>query len=92
MGIFWINMKSSCSLQDYLDKNGVEIYEGDILACYDWGGKNEFVGNFSMEWDIDENGWNFRPYWVEDRYDFRKAISRSEVIGNIHQNPELLTP
>lgn len=72
------------------DKNGKEIYEGDILACYDWGTTNTFMHNDVILWDVDENGWNFKTDWAECRYDFRKAIIVSEVIGNIHENPELL--
>jgi len=72
------------------DKNGKEVFDGDIVACYDWGGKNPFIKNDSIVWDADENGWNFNSNWVEDRYDFRKAISVCEVIGNIYENPNLL--
>lgn len=66
-----------------LDKNGKEIYEGDILQ-YSCGG------------DAQSD-----PYIVEDIYDFHIQINRDDnyyridrsslkIIGNIHQNPELL--
>jgi uncharacterized phage protein (TIGR01671 family) len=59
------------------DKEGVEIYEGDILKwnAKEWG--CEF--NEVVEWDFELL--NARKYdWAE----------WCEVIGNIYENPELL--
>jgi len=72
------------------DKNGKEIYAGDIVQCYDWGGKNEKLTIEVVEWDSDEIGWRFRDWQIEDSYDVRKAFKVCEVIGNIYENPELL--
>lgn len=64
------------------DKNGVEIYEGDILS---WGyGYTDEVVTF-------ENG----CFGYSSLYSFT-SLSESnlvicEVIGNIHENPELLS-
>ncbi len=70
------------------DKNGKEIYEGDILK--------ETGCVYSINWD--ENG-----YWgeqvIQDGYFIKKEdrlfitltdLQDCEVIGNIYENPELL--
>ena len=75
------------------DKNGTDIYEGDIVELFGWGIKKVSDGFASIVWDIDETGWNFNRYnYAEDRDDFRKAISNCVIVGNIYENPELLTP
>jgi uncharacterized phage protein (TIGR01671 family) len=63
------------------DKNGVEIYEGDILAFeQEKNFKKIFIHQFEMKWDNDRAAWiQFSP---------REIVV---VIGNIYQNPELIT-
>lgn len=72
--------------------NGDEIYEGDILRITQVRPKNEAnvdrgicVVEFSV-W----NGWSVGTRW--DRYAFNpnNPIDVIEIIGNIHDNPELL--
>lgn len=66
------------------DKNGKEIYEGDILKAGDdvvevrW---DEMLATFSI-W---KKGWMFSHF-------FGEAIDANEceVIGNVWENPELL--
>ncbi len=75
------------------DKNGVEIYEGDIVDCWDsvdvLSQKAQGVGIIGT---VDFNGGCFCVKNC-DGYHNRLALTCAEnveVIGNVHQNPELL--
>ncbi len=62
------------------DKNGKEIYEGDIFkAPHDFGPGGFSVRTASVAFHPEDGyQWN---YWKLDEL---------EIIGNIHENPELL--
>lgn len=73
------------------DKNGKEIYEGDIIKAVDpnWG----YAGKYDKEHD----GYLYYQIAFEDGcFCFRNGSllfehnKHSEVIGNIYENPELL--
>lgn len=67
------------------DKNGKEIYEGDILHIPLVTGKYEV--NSAVEW-IDKKC----CFRVNGMVEFGKFKTQYyEIIGNIHENPELLT-
>jgi uncharacterized phage protein (TIGR01671 family) len=66
------------------DKNGVEIYEGDIIP---YGGNNYAVEMCGPSWSFPE--FVGQDYYGHDEPELQDW-SEFEVIGNIHQNPELL--
>ena len=79
------------------DKNGKEIYIGDILATWNKGGEgldDWYVpdnGYTVVEEDPEELGIRYSNWAVEvGNRDSIYDIQFVEVIGNIYENPELL--
>ena len=71
------------------DKNGKEIYEGDIVnhAQYgDWTRKNEVVVIIIR----DLFGFIEKKGYAEGEYGETFSPESLEIIGNIYENPELL--
>jgi uncharacterized phage protein (TIGR01671 family) len=73
------------------DKNGKEIYEGDIIKqgdnpeCWFAPRAVEFKNGSWM-------GGEIRIYVDQDKYDYQGRVNQNEweVIGNIWENPELI--
>lgn len=84
-----------------LDKNGKDIYEGDVLVKveidYDKWNDDDFEGETPMKRDKKDKATmdRFPCYWLQNE-DFGyegEDLEHSEnweIIGNIHENPELL--
>ena len=67
------------------DENGVEIYEGDIIENH-IGEKYE---KYAVYWNI--NGrWCYKR--TTDNSSFEQNWWECNVIGNVHDNPEMLSP
>lgn len=75
------------------DKNGKEIYEGDIVTCETPKYKRKIKGHvycrYSGEWAVETD-----EFISQDTDQKKDCVlwnkENIEVIGNIYQNPELL--
>lgn len=77
------------------DKHGVKVFEGDIVEVYDFtsayaskyrGVVKMYRGSWYVEYEDSTFDTVFHPMLFFDDFADRKT----EVIGNIHANPELL--
>ena len=83
-----------------IDKNGKGIYEGDVLRQIMLDGKERFFKIWSKKGGLVINQHQDDLYKSEDKINFWAGLSDMqtiswiegslEVIGNIHENPELI--
>ncbi len=74
--------EDDCILMQYTglkDKNGKEIYEGDIITIYE--------GEIMAEVKFKNGAF---CYFYDNEHDFTDFGNDAEIIGNIYENPELL--
>lgn len=72
------------------DKNGKDIYEGDIVRCSIFE-REQFDEHYSgiaveVKW-MDKSG-GFYPFVIASGW--RSSVEDVELLGNIYENPELL--
>lgn len=97
------NWKQCLEVMQYTglkDKNGVEIYEGDILTSpyYPFQDDGKYNYHGVIEWDQDSASFYMTKRLVNrDKNGISDGISEPiediedfEVIGNIYENPEIL--
>jgi len=70
------------------DKNGKDIYDGDILESYP-NKDTVFSVSFGKSGDYKRYGWCLNGY-MNRCYSMDDCPTKMQVIGNIHDNPELL--
>lgn len=88
---WWLDQFGVMQYTGLKDKNGKEIYEGDIVRINNFGETIINQANGVVVWDKDGLDYNV----VDSNNDFLIAFglnkSQYEIIGNIFENPELLT-
>lgn len=66
-----------------LDKNGKELYEGDIVKCIITSGNRKEPENYIINVEYEDGAFVARYYLGQ----IHKEI---EIIGNIYENPDLI--
>lgn len=91
---FWQGFKSFVLMQStgLKDKNGTEIYEGDVIANQNKESKNWYVSHHVVVWH--DTGFMGKQICSSGSYLGLDYWTSGEngyvVIGNIYENPELL--
>ena len=80
----WVNVDSKFVMQytGLKDKNGKEIYEGDLL-------KMDYHGDNIFEVVFDNGAFCIKPFMSPDTL-VDDYTDQAEIIGNIYENPEMV--
>ena len=81
-----------------LDKNGKEIYEGDVVNGWRKGSNSDMGYTGVIQWQQEQAGWIIKcGKYVMEILSLAMSgdgettkLDSFEVIGNIYENPELL--
>jgi uncharacterized phage protein (TIGR01671 family) len=91
-----VNPESVGQFTGLLDKNGIKIFEGDVIVS-DFGDGDPNVIKFGQYKVLDEFGScnSIGFYFFPENEPFGETIHKNslayKVIGNIYDNPELIT-
>ena len=80
------------------DKNGVEVFEGDLLS---WNGGMPHIVKFGQWICEDDLGYKIKNigFYLDSSYDntewlqgidYENTPTKFEIVGNIYENPELM--
>ena len=85
-----VNIESVGRFTGMFDKNGKEIFEGDILAFE----TDDEVINVNVFWDEEHALFMFESKKYNEQEPLAELVENNtypfEIIGNIYENPELL--
>lgn len=80
------------------DKNGKEIYEGDIISGWRKGSNSDRGYTGIIEWRTEQAGWVVKCHkfimdilgLAMEGWEHETRLSSFEIIGNIYESPELI--
>ena len=88
----WLDNSILMQYTGLKDKNGKEIYEYDFVKCIAAPSGKKVAGEMIGKIMQDHFGWTISVWFKNEWWGYAKMDFRSlEVIGNVYENPELVT-